>query len=59
MVKNPPLSAGAKGDIGLIPGLGRSLGGGQGLPAQYSCLENPVDKGAWQTVVHGVTKSWI
>ena len=58
MVTNPPLNAGDKGDIGLIPGLGRSLVGGQGHPAQYSCLENPVDKGAWRAVVHGVTKSW-
>ena len=40
VVKNPPLNAGDKGDIGLIPGLGRFLGGGHGNPLQYSCLEN-------------------
>ena len=43
------------GDLGSIPGLGRSPGGGQ--PLQYSCLENPMDRGAWQATVHGVTKS--
>ena len=45
------------GDIGLIPGLGRSLGGGHGNPFQYSCLENPMDRGAWRATVHAVTKS--
>jgi len=40
-----------------IPGLGRALGGGHGNPFQYSCLENPMDRGAWWTTVHGVTKS--
>ena len=45
MVKNLPANP---GDTGLIPGLGRSLGGGNGNPLQYSCLENPVDRGAWQ-----------
>ena len=45
------------GDLGLIPGLGRSLGGGHGNPLQCSCLENPVDKGAWWTTVHKVAKS--
>ena len=45
------------GDLGSIPGLGRSLGEGNGSPLQYSCLENPMDGGAWQAVVHGVTKS--
>ena len=54
MVKN--LSANA-GDLGLIPGSGRSPGEGNGKPLQYSCLENPMDKGAWWTTVHGVTKS--
>ena len=45
-------------DPGLIPGLGRSLGEGNGNPLQYSCLENPMDSGAWQAIVHGVAKSW-
>ena len=43
---------------GLIPGSGRSLGEGNGNSLQYSCLENPVDRGAWQATVHGVAKSW-
>ena len=46
------------GDLGLIPRLGRSTGEGNGNPLQYSCLENPMDRGAWQARVHGVTKSW-
>ena len=45
------------GDLSLVPGLGRSLGEGNGIPLQYSCLENPMDRGAWQATVHGVTKS--
>ena len=45
------------GDLGSIPGLGRSLGEGNGNPLQYYCLENPMDRGAWQTTVHGVAKS--
>ena len=45
-------------DLGLIPLLGRSPGEGNGNPRQYSCLENPMDGGAWQATVHGVTKSW-
>ena len=52
-VKNSPA-----GDPGLIPGLGRSPGKGNGNPLQYSCLENPTDRGAWRATVHGVTKSW-
>ena len=44
------------GDLGLIPGLGRSPGEGNGNPLQYSCLENPMDKGAWQATVHGVAR---
>ena len=44
-------------DLGLIPGLGRSAGEGNGNPLQYSCLENPMDRGAWQATVHGVAKS--
>ena len=46
------------GDPGLNPGLGRSPGEGNGSPLQYSCLENPMDGGAWWAAVHGVTKSW-
>ena len=46
------------GDLGLIPGLGRSAGGGHGNPLQCSSLENPMDRGAWRAAVHGVTKSW-
>ena len=45
------------GDLGLTPGLGRSPGGGNGYPLQYSCLENPMDIGAWRATVHGVAKS--
>ena len=45
------------GDLGLIPGSGRSPGEGNGNPLQYSCLENPMDGGAWWAIVHGVTKS--
>ena len=54
-VKNPPASA---GHVGLIPGLGRSPGEGNGNPLQYACLGNPMDRGAWQATVHGVAKSW-
>ena len=50
-------SAFSVGDLGLIPGLGRSLGEGNGNPLQYSCLENPMDGGAWRATVHGVAKS--
>ena len=46
------------GDLGSIPGLGKSPGGGHGNLLQYSCLENPMDRGAWWATVHGVTKSW-
>ena len=46
------------GDLGLIPGLGRSSGEGHGNPLQYSCLENPMDRGDWQATVCGVAKSW-
>ena len=45
------------GELGSIPGLGRSPGEGNGNPLQYSCLENPMDRGAWQVIVHGVAKS--
>ena len=57
-VKKLPASAGDIRDIGLISGSGRSPGGGHGNPLQYSCLENPTDKGAWWATVHGVAKSW-
>ena len=46
------------GDLGLIPGLGRSPGEGNGNPLQYSCLENPMERGTWWAIVHGVAKSW-
>ena len=46
------------GDLGLISGLGRSPGEGNGYPLQYSCLENSMDRGTWQVLVHGVAKSW-
>ena len=45
-------------DLGLIPQLGRLPGGGHGNPLQYSCLEDPIDRGAWWATVHGVAKSW-
>ena len=57
MVKNPPAKAGDTRDVGSIPGSGRSPGKGPGNPLQYSCLENPMDRGAWWATVHGVTKS--
>ena len=50
-------SACSAGDLGSIPGLGRSSGEGNGNPLQYSCLENPMDRGAWWAMVHGFTKS--
>ena len=50
-------SACSVGNLGLIPGLGRSPGVGNGNPFQYSCLENKIDRGAWQATVHGVAKS--
>ena len=59
MVKNLPASIGDVRDMGLIPGLGRSPGGGHGNPLQCSCLEDPLDRGAWQATVSGVAKSHI
>ena len=56
MGKNLPASAGDTRDMGSIPGLGRSPGGGNGNPLQYSCLENSVDRGAWRATVDGVAK---
>ena len=55
VVKNRPANT---GDVGSIPGSGRSLGVGNGNPLQYSCLENPMDRGARQATVHRVAKSW-
>ena len=52
-VKDPPAST---GDMGLIPGLGRSPGEGNGYPLQYSCLGNPMERGTWWATVHGVAK---
>ena len=57
MVKNPTASAGDVRDLGLTPGSGVSPGGGHGNPLQYSCPENPMDRGAWWATVHGVSKS--
>ena len=56
VVKNPPASAGDIRDAGLIPGLERSPGEGNGNPLQFSCLENPMDRGAWQAIIHRVAK---
>ena len=53
MVKNPPANV---GDLGSIPGLGRSPGEGNGHRLQYSCLENPVDRGGWWATVHGIRR---
>ena len=57
MVKNLPASAGDIRDMGSIPGSGSSPGGGHGIPPQYSCLENPMDRGARRATVHSVSKS--
>ena len=54
MVKNPSTNA---GDVGSVHGSGRSSAVGNGTPLQYSCLGNPMDRGAWRAIVHGVTKS--
>jgi len=59
VVKNLPTNARDVRDTGLIPGLGRSPGGGHGNPLQYSCLENPMDKGTWWTTVHMIAQSWM
>ena len=57
VVKNPPAKAGVVRDSRSLPGSGRFPGGGHGNPLQYSCLESPMDRGAWRAAVHGVTKS--
>ena len=56
-VKNLPANAGDIREVGSIPGSGRSPGGEHGNPLQYSCLENPMDSGAWRDIVHGVAQS--
>ena len=59
VVKNPPANAGDLRDSSSMPGWGRCPpGGGHGNPLQYSYLENPMDRGAWQATVHGIAKSW-
>ena len=58
VVKNPPANAGDIRDLGSIPGSGRSPRGEHGNPLQYSCLENPMGRGAWRATVHQVTDSW-
>ena len=58
VVKNLPASVGDIRDVGLIPGFGRSPGGGHGNPLQYFCLENPMDREARWATVHRVSKSW-
>ena len=57
MVKSLPANAGDIRDVGSIPGLGRSPGEGNGSPLQYSCFENPINRGAWWAIVHGVKES--
>ena len=59
VVKNLLANAGNIRETASVPGLGRSPGEGHGDPLQYSCLENPMDRGAWWATVHRVTKSWI
>ena len=57
-LENPPANAGDERVTGLIPGSGKSPGGGHGNPLQFSCLENPMDREAWQAMIHRVTKNW-
>ena len=57
VVRNLPASAGGSRDVGSVPGLGGPPGGGHSNPLQYSCLENSMDRGAWQVTVHRVTKA--
>jgi len=58
VVMNPVANAGDSGDMGSIPAPGRSTGGGNGNPLQYSFVENPMDREAWQATVHWVAQSW-
>ena len=58
VLKNLPANIGDARDLGLNPGSGRSPGAGNGNSLQYSCLENPMERGAWRATVHGVPKSW-
>ena len=58
VIKNSPANAGDIGNAGSIPGLGRCPGRGHGNPFQYSCLENPMGRGAWQATIHRGAKSW-
>ena len=58
LVKDPPANVGDARDMNSVPGLGRSSGDRNGNTLQYSCLENSMDRGAWQAIAHGVTKSW-
>ena len=57
MVKNAPANAGDLRYVGSIPGSGRAPGGEHSNPLQYSCLENPMDRGAWRATVHGIAES--
>ena len=57
VVKDPPANAGDTGDLGSIPGSGKSSGKGNGNPLQYSCLENPTDRGPWQATIHSIAKT--
>ena len=57
VVKNPSSDAGDSREVSSVPGWGRSPGGGNGNPLQYSCLENPMHRGTWRATVHGVMKS--
>ena len=57
MVKSLPVNAGATGDSGSVSGLGRAPGEGKGNPLQYSCWENPMDRGTWRATVHAIAKS--
>ena len=58
VVKNLPANAEDAGNLGSIPESGRFPGGGHGNSVQYSCMENPMDRGAWRAMVHGVAESW-
>ena len=58
VVRSLPANAGDIRDVGLIPGSGRAPGGGHSNPLQYSCLENPTDRGAWSAMVRSVAQSW-